>query len=317
MSTLPQNGNFLSAADPWHRRRSGVSPTQELGAEMHPQEVLAQLSRMLDDDLFVRSERLSRFLRFIVEQTLDGRARDLNQYAVGLAVFDKSATFDPNIDPIVRVEAGRLRAKLREYYATSGQTDSVRIGMSKSGYRPFFKRWQAESAPLQPDAGAIQGIEGSPVRARAVRETAPSPRDARISIAVLPFSNLSRDAASNQFCRELSHRLSKELVQLTSFVVRVVAPLAGAEENSPEIREIGRRYNAAVVLEGSVQTVGKDVRIFSMLARTADACGIWAESYDGSFDDLCADQSKTLRAIAADVTKVLQCHGAKLPVAVS
>jgi TolB-like protein len=316
MHTLFQSNNSSVVAEP--RQRFGPAPRLKEASQLRPEEILKQLSRMLGDDLFLRSERLSRFLRFIVEQALEGRAHELNQYAVGLAVFDKPPSFDPNIDPIVRVEAGRLRAKLREYYATSGQADSLRIGMARSGYRPFFSSLTPESVPLEPVGHAGQGSEASPaVDPSPLARTPSSLGDKRIAIAVLPFSNLSRDAASDQFCHELSDRMSKELARLTSFAVRVVTPIADAGASGPEIGEIGRRYNAEVVLEGSFQMVRKHVRIFSMLARTADACGIWADSYDGSFDDLCSQRSKTLRAIAEDVARVLQSEETKIPVSVA
>ncbi len=71
-----------------------------------------QLSTVLASDLFAHAERLSRFLKFVVDETLNGRADRLNQYAIAQDVFDRNEAFDPAIDAIVRVEAGRLRSKL-------------------------------------------------------------------------------------------------------------------------------------------------------------------------------------------------------------
>ena len=317
MHTVFQNDNFSVLGKSSRSMHSSAVGRRQESAEISDEEILEQLSRMLSDDLFMRSERLSRFLRFIVEQTLAGRACDLNQYAVGLAVFDKTPSFDPNIDPIVRVEAGRLRAKLREYHATSGLADPIRIGMTKSGYVPVFKRSEPKTVSFEPVTFVSQAVTRSPVTGPSASATSPSFGDKKIAIAVLPFANLSRDAASDQFCRELSDRMSKELARLTSRAVRVVDPIVDDGENGAEIREIGRKYNAEVVLEGSLQTVHKQVRIFSMLARSVDAYGIWADSYDGSFDDLCSPQSNTLRAIAEDVAKALQSEEAKIPVAVA
>jgi TolB-like protein len=110
--------------------------------------------------------------------------------------------------------------------------------------------------------------------------------------------------------------MGEELAR-TSHAVRVVTPILAARESRPEIQEIGRRCHAEVVLEGSLQTVGKDARIFLMLARTADVCGIWAESYDSSLDDLRSRKSKTLRAIAEDVARALQSEKANIPIAVA
>jgi hypothetical protein len=75
-----------------------------------------QLNTVLKSALFAYAERLGRFLEFVVEETLNGRADHLNQFAIAIDVFDRDETFDPTIDAIVRVEAGRLRSKLLEYY---------------------------------------------------------------------------------------------------------------------------------------------------------------------------------------------------------
>src|SRR4030095_6174885 len=78
--------------------------------------VTAQLDKILTSSTFVRSKRLGRFLRFTVEQCLDGHQNALKEYLVGVEVFNKLETFDPRIDSIVRVEARRLRSQLERYY---------------------------------------------------------------------------------------------------------------------------------------------------------------------------------------------------------
>src|SRR5215470_8473934 len=76
-----------------------------------------QLERILASDLFTRSERLRSFLRFVVEQTLDGRTSGLKEQVLGAELYGKGPQFDGATDPIVRVDARRLRDRLREYYA--------------------------------------------------------------------------------------------------------------------------------------------------------------------------------------------------------
>ena len=100
--------------------------------------VRAQLERILASPEFKGSERLRSFLRFVVEETLGGRAERIKGYAIAVAVFDRDATFDPQTDPIVRIEAGRLRRSLERYYFTTGQSDPVRIDIPKGGYVPRF-----------------------------------------------------------------------------------------------------------------------------------------------------------------------------------
>lgn len=100
--------------------------------------VRLQLDRILSHSLFANSERAGRFLRFVVEETLAGRGKQLKEYHLGLAVFDRPSSFDPRADPIVRVEAGRLREKLTKYYETDGATDPIIISIPKGGYVASF-----------------------------------------------------------------------------------------------------------------------------------------------------------------------------------
>jgi len=94
-------------------------------------------------------------LEYIVNEALAGRGERLKGYNVALAVFDRAETFDSNIDPIVRLEAGRLRDRLREYYETDGQNDPIRIDLPKGSYTPHVEFRQAATSDALPD-----GLEG-------------------------------------------------------------------------------------------------------------------------------------------------------------
>ena len=80
-----------------------------------------------------------RFLRFVVTHAVEQRPEPLKEYAIGVEAFDKTADFDPKADPLVRVEARRLRVKLREYYADEGRTDPLMIALPDRGYTPSFQ----------------------------------------------------------------------------------------------------------------------------------------------------------------------------------
>src|SRR5580698_6995833 len=94
-----------------------------------PGEIQAQLTKILASPIFVRSERLCRFLRLTVDRTLAGEADQIKEYLLGREVFDRDERYDPRIDSIVRVEARRLRAKLRQYYEGPGSGDLVEIDL--------------------------------------------------------------------------------------------------------------------------------------------------------------------------------------------
>ena len=106
-----------------------------------------QVEKIVSSEPFARSERMRRFLQYVVEKKLDGEAESLKEYSIALNVYDKTAAFDPRLDPIIRVEAGRLRTKLREYYDTHGFDDPIVISLPKRSYKP---QWRfAAAAPAK------------------------------------------------------------------------------------------------------------------------------------------------------------------------
>lgn len=110
-------------------------------------DVEEQLGRILANDHFARSPRLSSFLRFVVEAKLDGHEARVQEYAIGIDVFDRGESFDPRVDSIVRVEAGRLRDRLSKYYAEEGREDPILISLPRRGYVPEFAPTGQTSAP--------------------------------------------------------------------------------------------------------------------------------------------------------------------------
>jgi len=101
-------------------------------------DIRAQLDRVLGSKEFANSARLKDFLRYIVEETLAGRAGRIKGFTIAQAVFGADKAFDPETNSIVRVEAGRMRQRLREYYAGAGRRDPIRIGVPKGSYAPEF-----------------------------------------------------------------------------------------------------------------------------------------------------------------------------------
>src|SRR5262245_45874221 len=96
------------------------------------------VDRVVASTGFANSPRMSRFLRFVVEESAAGRGGDLKEYVIGVRVFAKAESFDPSIDPTVRVEASKLRARLTRYYETEGQEDSLCIEIPKGHYYARF-----------------------------------------------------------------------------------------------------------------------------------------------------------------------------------
>jgi tetratricopeptide (TPR) repeat protein len=99
-----------------------------------------QLERILASPGFAQNERMSRFLRFLVEGQLAGREIELKESVIGVEVFERRPDYNPKRDAIVRTEAGRLRSRLAEYYANGGKEDALVIKLPKGGYVPVFGR---------------------------------------------------------------------------------------------------------------------------------------------------------------------------------
>src|ERR1700686_3437677 len=105
-----------------------------------------QLNRVLASEGFCRNERLARFLRFVVEQHLDGKDDEIKESVIAVEVFGRGADHDPKQNSIVRNEAARLRARLNEYYVGDGKNDALVIELPKGGYAPVFRQPAVELA---------------------------------------------------------------------------------------------------------------------------------------------------------------------------
>src|SRR5262245_13486205 len=99
-------------------------------------EIAATLDRVLRSPGFQRNERMSRFLRLLVERHVEGRDAELKESLIAIEVFGRKPDYDPKKDSIVRTEAARLRSRLAEYYSREGQSDPVVIDIPKGGYVP-------------------------------------------------------------------------------------------------------------------------------------------------------------------------------------
>lgn len=113
------------------------------GAEPPPSEIFESLQTLLANDALRLSERNRRFLSFVVTQTIEGRSDRIKAYSIGVDVFGRDDSFDPTVDPIVRIEATRLRSALTAFYEGAGAGDRIRIAMPRGGYVPSFS-WSPE-----------------------------------------------------------------------------------------------------------------------------------------------------------------------------
>ena len=111
-----------------------------------PAEIRAAVERMTVSDVFARSPQLGAFLRFVVEAVLHGKAERIKAYTIGVEVLRRDVKFDPQLDPIVRVEATRLRRTIERYYSGPGASDPIIVDLPRGSYVPTF-RWRDLEAP--------------------------------------------------------------------------------------------------------------------------------------------------------------------------
>jgi hypothetical protein len=123
------------------------------------EEKLSQLDKILHGRSLQGSGNLKAFLRFVVDRAIEGQESQLKEYVIATEVFGRSKGFDSRIDSVVRVQAGRLRTKLQEYYATEGKEDEIVIDLPKGQYTPVFsyarKTYDQESNGEAPTAPAL------------------------------------------------------------------------------------------------------------------------------------------------------------------
>jgi TolB-like protein len=209
-----------------------------------PQEVRAELERILASPPFAGSHRSQRFLRFVVENSLDDAHESLKEYTIAIEVFERDSSYDPVVDATVRVEAGRLRNRLRDYYIDQGRDDPLIIEMPKGAYRATFSARSridpiapavlpaspAVPAPSVPETprpawrrmflwslatvcvlGAVLG--GVLLRRNQHAESASS-ANAPLALAVLPFANQTGSPANNYITDGLTDNLIRQLSEL-------------------------------------------------------------------------------------------------------
>jgi TolB-like protein len=251
-----------------------IPPGRSLSPEACPapsdEQVAVQIEMILASRWFSRSERLCRFVRFAANHAFRRGADRLKEYLVGVEVFDRGPDYDPRIDPIVRVEARRLRAKLRAYYASAGRDDQLRINFPKGTYSPVFR--------FRPPQG---------------RKWKPATDTA---LTVVPFENLTNSTPFESFGEGLTEDLIHHLAQVCGLQIIVEqATMRGVRYGNLRHRRGATKWH----LRGSVRDAQGGLRIIAQLIETSCGAYIWSETYEPAPGDILSAQESIARAIAA------------------
>jgi TolB-like protein len=307
--------------------------------------VRVELERILDSPAFEGSERRRRFLRYVVDESLAGRADRLKGYSIATAVFERDDSFDPQTDPVVRLEARRLRRALEHYYLTAGRDDPVRIEIPKGGYAPVYERQAGtlRDAPAASSAGASRpprmqlSVPGWPrnwryllpatgfalglgtvlaVSAAVGFRLAGAPVEQRTqqlrtsdapAVTVLPFANLSGTAADDRFAEGLTEELIADLTRFEDLRV-----YSGYEERpeqglvDPAARD--QRPDVRYIVKGSVRRAADGIRLTVHLIEAGSGRYVWSESYDRAPDG--SGSVALQKALGASLaTRLAEPHG--------
>ncbi len=316
-----------SAAESSERDANNTSSS---AAELTPDSIRAALDKILASPGFANADRLSRFLRHTVEETLNGQTDKLKESLLGIDVFGRKPTYDPRVDAVVRTEAVKLRARLRDYYESAGRDDEIVIDLPKGGYVPAF-RLHDRLLPVTPTAEAVEkpsrpnwklALAGAFILAVLAvsilwttrsRAKATDGRATELSsIAVLPFADLSPDKDQEYFCDGMTEEIIDALSKIGG--IRVVARTSSFafKGKQQDIREIGQKLNVAAVLEGSLRKDGNRLRITAQLNSVADGYHLWSETYERELKDVFAVQDEISRAIVNTLQLKLSSRG-RLP----
>jgi adenylate cyclase len=225
-----------------------------------PDAVRLQLERILQSAEFRGSDKQRKFLSFVVEETLAGRASQLKGYTIALAVYGRKEGFDPQVDPIVRVEAGRLRRALEHYYLTAGKNDPVRINIPKGSYASTFQISPSEGKTL------------TTTREKIALSTGPS-------VAVMPLIDLAGDKEQDYFTDGLTEELTTELARYQDFQVIASQSTMRFKGQKTDPKEVGRDLGVRFLLTGSIRKDLKTVKVDIGLIDTSTAGQIWGQSY--------------------------------------
>ena len=230
--------------------------------------VKTQLDRILASSEFMAGKRLGQFLRYVVEQSLNGQSGSIKQYTVAVEAFGYGADFDPQSNPIVRIEAQRLRRALDQYYYSHGNEDPIRIDIPKGGYIPTFSENHKDFQP--PDSG----------KCTAPAPTSTTPDASKPSIAVIMFACLNPADEFDYLATGLTEEIIISLTRFPDFLI--VGPLSrdAIHGQAPDIRNIGQQYGVRFILNGTLRLQDE---IFRLTVRLADAVSgqlLWGEALE-------------------------------------
>lgn len=248
-----------------------------------------QLGRILASSEFHATDTMRDFLRFVVEEKLAGRSHRIKGYTVAVEVFGRPEDFDPTYDPVVRIQAGRLRRALERYYLVAGAQEPILIDIPKGRYIPRFTAQPAVPASLNPHPVAP---------ARDQLSVTVGPR-----VAVVPFENLTRDPEQLFLTVGLTEELITELNRFQDIAVVPCQSALRPPGTPSDPVDLARAVGARFLLRGAVRRDAETVKVSARLIDTVDGRQVWADSstHSAAASELIATQEQIANGVVAAI----------------
>ncbi|WP_139167782.1 tetratricopeptide repeat protein [Bauldia litoralis] len=316
---------------------SSTSDVGKADSPVSPEVVRQAVDRIVASADFSASERARNFLKYVVEETLEGRSDRIKAFTVAVEVFGRDDTFDAQNDPVVRIEAGRLRRALEHYYLLEGKDDCVVIEIPKGGYVPVFgvnrtegavdadadgsavsdapvaaapdrtRRWRSHLVPGAIVAVVVAGVAAYATGMMSIGGGAGDSLPKGPTLLVLPFSDLGDGPVSALYSAALTDEVVSELARFKEITVYGVQTSRSVKVDA-DVTALKRDRDVAYVLEGSVRTDSERIRVSSRLLNSASGAVLWSRrfAYPLTASDLFGIQVETAEEVA---TAIAQPYG--------
>jgi TolB-like protein len=229
------------------------------------EEINDQLKRILDFPMFQNSPVLRRFLEFIIDETIHKKQLSIKEYSIAINVLYRSRDFNPNLDSIVRIHAGRLRRALNDYYLTQGIYDPIIIRIPKGCYVPEF----VESGTVKPMADRLASFLEQSIRPL---------------VAIFPFRVATKRGDMNEFLLVLKEQLSEGLLSFRDISVIGYYTAEMNAKIAENILEGGKSAGADYIITGSLTYIGQRIRILINLLVTGTGEVLLCKSFDKNIE---------------------------------
>ncbi len=225
------------------------------------EDVNLQAHRILEHASFRNSPTLSKFLNFIISETVQGRQQQIKEYTIALNVLNRSRDFKPQEDAVVRIHAGRLRRALSDYYITQGINDPIIIQIPKGSYVPEF-RAADKSEPIAPLIPFLTRKDTHPI------------------VAVLPFRSFCETDDINELSQALNEQVSGELSRFRDFTVIGYYSIEMMALIRQNILAAAKSLSADYIITGSLQYYGQTILTRINLLKTQTGEVIMTHSFE-------------------------------------